>query len=121
MRAAYGRSRFQNFGFAESSVVWIWRRGVRACYRVDSQTLTELRFGGAASEKQFWAESRLWIAKSVWVNSPVDTHLKVKRKKRPNASLKKRQISYTMSRVRSSGSKIETLLGRALWRAGLRY
>jgi len=26
-----------------------------------------------------------------------------------------------MSRVRSSGSKIETVLGKALWRAGVRY
>lgn len=26
-----------------------------------------------------------------------------------------------MSRVRSSGSEIETLLGKALWKAGLRY
>jgi DNA mismatch endonuclease Vsr len=26
-----------------------------------------------------------------------------------------------MSRVRSSGSKIETILGKALWRAGIRY
>jgi DNA mismatch endonuclease (patch repair protein) len=31
------------------------------------------------------------------------------------------RISYTMSRVRSSGSEIERRLGSALWRAGLRY
>lgn len=33
----------------------------------------------------------------------------------------KAQIHYTMSRVRSSGSEIETCLGRALWKAGIRY
>lgn len=31
------------------------------------------------------------------------------------------QISHNMSRVRSSGSAIEALLGRAMWAAGLRY
>ena len=31
------------------------------------------------------------------------------------------QISFNMSRVRSSGSKIELMLGRALWAAGIRY
>ncbi len=33
----------------------------------------------------------------------------------------KAQISYNMSRVRSSGSKIERTLGLALWAAGIRY
>jgi DNA mismatch endonuclease (patch repair protein) len=33
----------------------------------------------------------------------------------------KKTISYNMSRVRSSGSKIENILGKALWNAGLRY
>lgn len=31
------------------------------------------------------------------------------------------QISYNMSRVRSSGSKIEQVMGSALWAAGIRY
>ena len=31
------------------------------------------------------------------------------------------QISYNMSRVRSSGSMIEKELGKALWALGLRY
>ena len=31
------------------------------------------------------------------------------------------QISYNMSQVRSSGSKIERMLGAALWREGFRY
>lgn len=31
------------------------------------------------------------------------------------------RVRRTMSRVRSSGSKIERLLGKALWKAGLRY
>lgn len=31
------------------------------------------------------------------------------------------QIHYTMSRVRSTGSVIETQLGSALWKAGFRY
>lgn len=38
-------------------------------------------------------------------------------KKPPN----KERVSYTMSRVRSSGSEIERRLGSALWQAGLRY
>lgn len=33
----------------------------------------------------------------------------------------KSQISYNMSRVRSSGSEIERTLGLALWAAGIRY
>lgn len=33
----------------------------------------------------------------------------------------KTQISYNMSRVRSSGSEIEHTLGLALWAAGIRY
>lgn len=33
----------------------------------------------------------------------------------------KEQISYNMSRVRSSGSVIERTLGKALWAAGIRY
>lgn len=33
----------------------------------------------------------------------------------------KEQISYNMARVRSSGSELETTLGKALWRAGIRY
>lgn len=33
----------------------------------------------------------------------------------------KAQISYNMSRVRSSGSLIERTLGPALWAAGIRY
>lgn len=33
----------------------------------------------------------------------------------------KAQISYNMSRVRSSGSRIERILGTALWAAGIRY
>lgn len=31
------------------------------------------------------------------------------------------RVRYTMSRVRSSGSRIERVLGRALWARGLRY
>lgn len=31
------------------------------------------------------------------------------------------QISYNMSRVRSSGSEIERVMGSALWAAGIRY
>lgn len=31
------------------------------------------------------------------------------------------QISYNMSRVRRSGSQIECVLGKAMWRAGIRY
>ena len=31
------------------------------------------------------------------------------------------QISYNMSRIRSSGTTIERVLGKALWAAGLRY
>lgn len=31
------------------------------------------------------------------------------------------QISHNMSRVRSSGSRIESVLGSALWAAGVRY
>ena len=31
------------------------------------------------------------------------------------------QISYNMSRVRGSGTRIEAVLGKALWAAGLRY
>ena len=33
----------------------------------------------------------------------------------------KEQISYNMSRIRSSGTKIEIRLGRALWSVGIRY
>lgn len=33
----------------------------------------------------------------------------------------KEQISYNMSRVRSSGTVIEKKLGKALWAAGVRY
>lgn len=33
----------------------------------------------------------------------------------------KEQISYNMSRVRSSGTVIEQKLGKALWAAGVRY
>jgi len=33
----------------------------------------------------------------------------------------KEQISYNMSRVKSSGTKIEKVLGSALWKAGIRY
>jgi len=33
----------------------------------------------------------------------------------------KEQISYNMTRVRSSGSKMELRLGSALWAAGIRY
>jgi DNA mismatch endonuclease Vsr len=33
----------------------------------------------------------------------------------------KEQISYNMSRVRSSGTVIERKLGKALWAAGVRY
>lgn len=33
----------------------------------------------------------------------------------------KEQISYNMSRVKSSGTMIERMLGSALWRAGIRY
>lgn len=33
----------------------------------------------------------------------------------------KEQISYNMSRVRSSGTNIERVLGKALWSAGIRY
>lgn len=33
----------------------------------------------------------------------------------------KEQISYNMSRVRRSGSRIERTLGSALWRVGIRY
>lgn len=33
----------------------------------------------------------------------------------------KEQISYNMSRVRSSGTVIERKLGKALWAAGIRY
>jgi DNA mismatch endonuclease (patch repair protein) len=33
----------------------------------------------------------------------------------------KAQISYNMSRIRSSGTAIETDLGRALWSQGFRY
>jgi DNA mismatch endonuclease (patch repair protein) len=33
----------------------------------------------------------------------------------------KEQISYNMSRVRSSGTMIERKLGKALWAAGVRY
>ncbi len=46
--------------------------------------------------------------------------MKAKPKKQAKKSRSK-QISYTMSRVRSSGSAIERALGRALWKAGLRY
>jgi DNA mismatch endonuclease, patch repair protein len=38
--------------------------------------------------------------------------------------LKKRNkavISFNMSRIRSSGSVIENVLGKAMWKAGLRY
>lgn len=42
-------------------------------------------------------------------------------KKRANTSQSNHRVSYTMSRVRSSGSAIEIALGRALWRAGFRY
>ncbi len=31
------------------------------------------------------------------------------------------QVSYNMSRVRSKGSKIETIMSKALWAAGVRY
>ena len=31
------------------------------------------------------------------------------------------EISYNMSRIRSKGSKIERVLGKALWAAGIRY
>jgi len=31
------------------------------------------------------------------------------------------QISYNMSRIRSKGSKIERILGKAIWALGLRY
>lgn len=34
---------------------------------------------------------------------------------------KREQISYNMSRIRSSGTKIERVLGKALWAAGMRY
>jgi DNA mismatch endonuclease (patch repair protein) len=47
--------------------------------------------------------------------------LKKKAKKPAKKSLSKKRISYTMSRVRSSGSEIETILGKALWCAGVRY
>lgn len=33
----------------------------------------------------------------------------------------KEQISYNMSRVRGSGTKIERVFGKALWDAGIRY
>lgn len=33
----------------------------------------------------------------------------------------RQQVHYTMSRVRSKGSKIEKRLGTALWKAGFRY
>jgi DNA mismatch endonuclease Vsr len=46
--------------------------------------------------------------------------LKTKAKKRAK-KLPSKQASYTMSRVRSSGSNIERLLGNALWQAGLKY
>lgn len=41
--------------------------------------------------------------------------------KKPAKKSRTKQISYTMSRVRSSGSVIERALGRAMWGAGLRY
>jgi DNA mismatch endonuclease Vsr len=47
--------------------------------------------------------------------------LKKRVKKPAKKSPTKEQIHRTMSRVRSSGSGIEKLLGSALWRAGLRY
>jgi DNA mismatch endonuclease Vsr len=47
--------------------------------------------------------------------------LKAKPKKPAKKSPNKERISYTMSRVRSSGSAIERSLGQALWQAGLRY
>jgi len=33
----------------------------------------------------------------------------------------RQQISYNMSRIRSKGSKIEIIFGKALWAKGLRY
>ncbi|PZR73803.1 MAG: very short patch repair endonuclease [Chthoniobacterales bacterium] len=47
--------------------------------------------------------------------------LKEKPKKPAKTSPNKQRISYTMSRVRSSGSAIELALGKALWAVGLRY
>ncbi len=42
-------------------------------------------------------------------------------KRRAKKSQNSDRVSYTMSRVRSSGSAIEGALGRALWAAGFRY
>jgi DNA mismatch endonuclease Vsr len=50
-----------------------------------------------------------------------NSHLKKKVKKPAKKSPSRKQIHYTMSRVRSSGSEIENILGRALWQAGVRY
>jgi DNA mismatch endonuclease, patch repair protein len=47
--------------------------------------------------------------------------LKKKAREQANRRPSKALIHYTMSRVRSSGSQLEAALGRALWRAGLRY
>ena len=47
--------------------------------------------------------------------------LKAKAKKRAKKLPSSDQISYTMSRVRSSGSAIEKRFGKALWQSGLRY
>jgi DNA mismatch endonuclease (patch repair protein) len=42
-------------------------------------------------------------------------------KKLEKKSPSNERVSFTMSRVRSSGSVIETKLGQALWAAGFRY
>ena len=47
--------------------------------------------------------------------------MKAKPKKPAKKPRSKKQISYAMSRVRSSGSAIELTLARALWRTGIRY
>src|ERR1700730_17997913 len=47
--------------------------------------------------------------------------LKKRAKNRAKKSPSKARIHYTMSRVRSSGSQLESALGKALWRAGMRY
>jgi DNA mismatch endonuclease (patch repair protein) len=47
--------------------------------------------------------------------------LKKKARKPAKKSPSKKQIHYTMSRVRSAGSQIENRLAKALWRAGIRY
>ena len=47
--------------------------------------------------------------------------MKKKAKKRAKKRPSKARIHHTMSRVRSSGSQLETVLGKALWHVGLRY